>query len=555
MNPTLSLFLLCLLLTSPTVAVRREVGYIVQNSPKDHLRNHFQANGGQCLTGNLYNLVRKNDTAMSYYIDAVCSLRQNETAKEYMALNFGTYVENLGAGSFGVVDKYEAPNGTFYAVKKPKTFKINLLFEELNASACIRELLGKQCDLEKNFAMIIQCVKHDSPKVNLIMQFYPSTLEDKIKSKYTKRYDLRTDTEKLEVLGDMKVITEEVKLMHSVRLAHRDLKPENVMMDKDGRPIMVDFGFTTPNFDLARTNAGTPLYMDYLIYQKKANGQLSDLYALAIIFFEMTNGPESKKVIEKMVRAGGWPNITYFPSMSMLGLLPEFAWLAQFTTKTNRWSIDQMLERIGQMIGEVQSSIDQKEKLTLIDVQPKRKNSFSVGLDFKTQANHLSPKFDRPFNGQEADDLIKKYQHLITHKVQPVYDVEPVQNNHRDVYSQPKSGNILMEPNYMPAKLDNFGQMYVKKDYTPELDTKPIKMNYDFFQKPENVMLNNITRNIDTKRVPLKMYTPTNQLYSVQQQPSFTYYRKVTTRKITPPNMMMGYPNYQFNNQRPYYII
>ena len=542
---------------SPTLGVRRVIRYVIQNSPRDQLKSHFQANGGQCLTGDLYNSVRDDDNAMSYYIDAVCSLGKNDTAKAYMAANFGTYVDNLGAGSFGVVDKYVAPNGTFYAVKQPKTFKIKLLFEELNASACIRELLGKQCDLEKNFAMIIQCVKHDSPKVNLIMQFYPSTLEEKIADKLTKRYDLRTDDEKLEVLSDMKVMTEEVKLMHSVRLAHRDLKPENVMIDKYGRPIMVDFGFTTPNFDLARTNAGTPLYMDYLIYQKKANGQLSDLYALAIIFFEMTNGVGSKKVIENMVRAGGWPNITYVSNMSMLGLLPEFAWLAHFASQTNRWGIDQMLGRINQMIGEVQTSIDQKQKqkLALVDLQPKRQNSFSTGLNFQKQEMISSPKFDSPFNGQEADDLIKKYQHLLTPKVQPVYNVEPIQTNQRDIYNQPKSGNVLVGQNYTPAKLDNYGQIYVKKDYTAELDTRPIKMNYDLFQKPENVMLNDITKNIYTQQVPLKMYTPTNDFYGVQQQPSFTYFRKVNTRKITPPNLMMAYPNYQFNNQAPYYII
>lgn len=482
MNAKLSLSAMLLFMITPTLAGRRYVGYIAQNSPKDKIKEHFQANGSQCLTGNLYNTVRKNDDAMSYYNDAVCSLKQNQTAKAYMAATYGTYVKNLGTGSFGVVDMYQSQNGTFYAVKKPKSLKIKLLFEELNASACIRELLGDKCQLRQNFAMIIQCVKHDSQNVKLVMHYYPSTMENKIKSKYTQRYNYRSDNEKLEVLGDMKVMVEEISLMHSVKLAHRDLKPENVMTDQDGRPIMVDFGFTTPNFNLAKTLAGTPLYIDFLLIQKRGNGQKSDLYSLALIFFEMTHGKGSNNKIETMVLQGGYPNSWYCPNINMLKLLPDFEWLAKFTKKSNRWNIKQMLAKINQMIEEVKNPSIKKEKQVV----------------YKQQNFNSSPKTTQNLN------LIKQ----------------------------------------------NMQQMY-----TPVIQTNPVNVNYNLYQKPGDLMLNNITKNIYTQHKPLKKFTPTTDIYGVYQQPMNKYYRKVAPRQIIPTNQIMGYPNYQFNNRSPYYIL
>ena len=501
MNAKLSLFLMLIFMITPTLAGRRYVGYIAQNGPKDKIKEHFQANGGQCLTGNLYNLVRKNDDAMSYYNDAVCSLKQNQTAKAYMAATYGTYVKNLGAGTFGVVDLYKAANGKFYAVKKPKSLKIKLLFEELNASACIRELLDDKCELRRNFAMIIQCVKHDSLTVNLVMHYYPSTLENKINSKYTTKYNYRSDDEKLEVLGDMKVITEEMQLLHSVKLAHRDLKPENVMVDQDGRPIMVDFGFTTPNFNLAKTQAGTPLYIDFLIIQKRGNGQMSDLYALALIFFEMTHGKGSNKKIESMVLAGGYPNSWYNPNINMLKLLPDFTWLAKFTKKSNRWNIKQMLAKINQMIEDVKN--------------PAKKNKKQVmeAVNQQTKQNNLnvSPKIFQPYNAHLNNNQMNQYPNLVTQKVQPMY----------------------------------------KQVVNP----KPLNVNYNLYQKPGDMMLNNITRNIYSAQKPLKKFTPTTDIYGVRQQPLNTYFRKVIPRQIIPTNQIMGYPNYQFNNRSPFFVL
>lgn len=518
------LLLSVLLLASPALAgKRRNVAYIKQNSPKDQLKTHFQQNGGQCLTDDIYNGVRDDDDAMSYYIDAVCSLRKNDKAKDYIKFNYGTYYENIGAGSFGVVDSYISPNGTLFAIKKPKTFKINLLFEELNASACIRELLGDKCELDENFAMIKQCVKHDSPKVNLIMKFFPDTLEDKMKKYYTAKYNLRSDQQKLEVLIDMKIITEELILMHSVQLAHRDLKPENIMINAQLRPILVDFGFTTPNFNLATTHAGTPLYMDYMFFQGTPNGELADLYALAMIFYEMTNGTGSSKTIEKMCLAGGYPKVTYFPDMNMLGLDPEFAWLAKFTTKKNRWTIQQMLQKIEFMIGQIKQTIQEKKDRYIPTVQislnSQPRKSFSPQI--KTQ------KYDQ----QTVDDILNKYKYLNKEKKQQESYNKPFQTDFQ--VNQKPRGRI----------------------FSPIKERFVMKINYDLFEQPQNYKLNKIAQHVDTNQFNYRKYTPPKFEKNNITQVTSIYYRDGEQREVTKPQKMNDYPNYNFQKPQNYYIL
>jgi tetratricopeptide (TPR) repeat protein/predicted Ser/Thr protein kinase len=81
---------------------------------------------------------------------------------------------------------------------------------------------------------------------------------------------------------------------HHAGVVHRDLKPQNIMVDKDSRVYVMDFGIArsleTPGMTQTGALMGTPEYMS----PEQAKGEKvdarSDLFALGIIFYEMLTG-------------------------------------------------------------------------------------------------------------------------------------------------------------------------------------------------------------------------------------------------------------------------
>jgi serine/threonine protein kinase len=74
--------------------------------------------------------------------------------------------------------------------------------------------------------------------------------------------------------------------MHRRKIAFRDLKPENVMVDADGYPIIVDFGFAKVlNADGATyTFCGTPQYLAPEICANTGHGYAVDHWVSSLLW-------------------------------------------------------------------------------------------------------------------------------------------------------------------------------------------------------------------------------------------------------------------------------
>jgi len=105
-----------------------------------------------------------------------------------------------------------------------------------------------------------------------------------------------TDSSTSERVRLMAEVADAVQYAHQQLVIHRDLKPSNVMVGRDGRPRLLDFG-VSKLLDAEASSAGTrsapwltPAYASPEQVRGAAVSTLSDVYALGVILYELLSG-------------------------------------------------------------------------------------------------------------------------------------------------------------------------------------------------------------------------------------------------------------------------
>ena len=207
--------------------------------------------------------------------------------KKYSRKKGNYYLEEtIGEGAFAKVKLgIHIPTGEKVAIKilnKDRLFEdtsedINKIRKEINILKRIRH---------KNVIQLYEIIESKS-NLYIIMEYCENKeLFDYIVSK--------KQLEEKEACRFFQQIIDGVEYLHLSNITHRDLKPENLLLDKNYRIKISDFGlsYLGESIDsLIETPCGTPSYAPpEMLRGEKYNGVFSDIWSCGIILYTMLVG-------------------------------------------------------------------------------------------------------------------------------------------------------------------------------------------------------------------------------------------------------------------------
>ena len=199
------------------------------------------------------------------------------------------------AGRYEIIDLLG--RGGFASVYRVR----NLRLQRTEALKVLSELLTDETDFAKRFeqeARVAASLDHpnivkiyDYGGLEAFFWFSMQLVDGPSLGRRLKSGD-RLDTFSAVRLGIR--VLDALRYSHEKGVVHRDIKPDNILIDREGRPYLTDFGVAKSELALVKTQAGTllgsPAYMSPEQLQGKPLDGRSDLYSVGVTLYKALAG-------------------------------------------------------------------------------------------------------------------------------------------------------------------------------------------------------------------------------------------------------------------------
>jgi tRNA A-37 threonylcarbamoyl transferase component Bud32/tetratricopeptide (TPR) repeat protein len=196
-------------------------------------------------------------------------------------------IDVLGKGAMGIV--YKALDPDIDRKVAIKTIRFDLISEESERNELmlrfVREAKAAGKMVHPNIITIFEVGKHED-MTYIVMQYIEGKGLQKLIAS-NKRFSSP------EIVRLMLQLCDALDYAHRHGIVHRDIKPANILLDKDNKPYIVDFGIARVEMStMTQTGAtiGTPSYMSPEQVMGKKIDKRSDIFSLGAILYELITG-------------------------------------------------------------------------------------------------------------------------------------------------------------------------------------------------------------------------------------------------------------------------
>ncbi|XP_062182367.1 probable LRR receptor-like serine/threonine-protein kinase At1g67720 [Phragmites australis] len=193
----------------------------------------------------------------------------------------------IGSGGFGIVYYGKLTDGREIAVKLLTNDSYQGIREFLNEVTLLSRIH------HRNLVTFLGYSQQDGKNILVYEFMHNGTLKEHLRGAADEK--ITSWLKRLEIAEDAAKGIEYLHTGCSPTIIHRDLKSSNILLDKNMRAKVADFGLSKPAVDGSHVSSivrGTVGYLDPEYYVSQQLTEKSDMYSFGVILLELISGQE-----------------------------------------------------------------------------------------------------------------------------------------------------------------------------------------------------------------------------------------------------------------------